>query len=330
MTDQINGLENGMILRETNGSPTKRPARRDFLRGVGYGAAVGAAALGATGLGRTGVLAAQPNLDVAILEFALNLEYLEAEFYLRAATGYGLSPADIGANPGPVTGGQKVTFASPINQAYANEIAAEEQKHVQFLRAALQAATGAPPISRPTIDFTQSFPALAVAAGLGTGFTGFANDTQFLFASYIFEDVGVTAYHGASPLISNKAYLDKAAGILAVEAYHAGLIRTVLFVNGFSSETAKISNLRATLAGTAGTQNVDDQGVGTTAAPSIVNCSNSLNGSLLGGFPTNTPPGNNAIAFDRTTRQVLNIVYGGVNATSGLFFPKGLNGVITS
>ena len=54
-------------------------------------------------------------------------------------------------------------------------------------------------------------------------------------------------------LISNKAYLDKAAGILAVEAYHAGLIRTVLFVGGFASQTAAISNLRATLDGTAGT-----------------------------------------------------------------------------
>jgi hypothetical protein len=313
------------------GDLRKGTARRDLLRGFGVGAVgVATAAIGATGLGATSVLAAQPNLDVAILEFALNLEYLEAEFYLRAATGQGLAPADIGPNPGPVTGGQKVNFSSPINQAYANEIAAEEQKHVQFLRAALQAATGAPPISRPTIDFTQSFPTLAMAAGLGGGFSGFANDTQFLLASYVFEDVGVTAYHGAAPLLTNKAYIDKAAGILAVEAYHAGLIRTVLFVGGFSSQTAAISNLRATLDGTAGTQNVDDRGVGTTAAPSIVDCSNALNGSLLGGFPTNNPPGNNAIAYDRTTRQVLNIVYGAKNATSGLFFPKGLNGTITA
>jgi hypothetical protein len=311
--------------------PAKSAGRRDFLRGLGLGAA-GAAAFGATALGQTNASAATaaPNLDVAILEFALNLEYLEAEFYLLATTGHGLSPADIGASPGVVTGGQQVKFTSSLNEAYANEIAAEEQKHVQFLRAALAAATGAPAISRPTIDFTESFPTLASAAGLGSGFSGFANDTQFLLASYVFEDVGVTAYHGAAPLISNKAYLDKAAGILAVEAYHAGLIRTVLFANGFASQTAAISNLRATLAGTAGTQNVDDRGVGTAAAPSIVDCSNSLDGSLLGGFPTNTPPGNNAIAYDRTTRQVLNIVYGAKNATKGLFFPKGLNGVITS
>jgi Ferritin-like domain len=327
MRNQSNRWQTTVIPGEPSiGGLVKAPARRDFLRGL----SLGAAALGATGFSRTNALSAQTNLDVAILEFALNLEYLEAEFYLRAAYGTGLAPADIGSNPGMVTGGQQVPFASALNKAYAQEIANEEQKHVQFLRAALQAATGSPPISRPTIDFTDSFPALASGAGLGSGFTGFANDTQFLLASYVFEDVGVTAYHGAAPLISNKAYLDKAAGILAVEAYHAGLIRTILFAAGLQSETAAIANLRATLDGTAGTTNVDDQGVGTTEAPSIVNCSNSLNGSLLGGFPTNNPPGNNAIAYDRTTRQVLNIVYGSAGASKGLFFPKGLNGVITS
>ena len=93
------------------------------------------------------------------------------------------------------------------------------------------------------------------------------------------------------------------------------------------SQTAAIFNLRAVLDGTAGTQNVDDRGVGDVSAPTITNASNALNGSLLGGFPTNNPPGNNAIAYDRTTRQVLNIVYGAKNATKGLFFPRGLNGV---
>ena len=220
--------------------------------------------------------AAPVNLDVAILEFALNLEYLEAEFYLRAATGVGLSPALLGPGAGPITGGSKVPFTMPLVKAYAQEIAAEEQKRIEFLRAALTALTGSA-ISAPAIDFTESFPTLASAAGLGSGFNAFQNDMTFLLASYVFEDVGVTAYHGAAALISNKAILDKAAGILAVEAYHAGLIRTVLFANGTKSETAAISNLRAILDGTAGTQNVDDRGVGDVSAPTIVDASNALN-----------------------------------------------------
>ena len=311
--------------------PSGGAGRRDFLRTLGLGVA-GAATLGVAGLASARALAngtgVPPDLDVAILTFALNLEYLEAEFYLRAVFGTGLPTQDIGPNPGQVTGGHKVDFNDPLVEAYAREIAREEHKHVQFLRAALIAATGSA-VSRPRIDFHDSFPTLAVAAGLGSGFRGFRDSTSFLLASYVFEDVGVTAYHGAAPLITDKAYLDRAAGILAVEAYHAGLIRTVLFVKGKERETEMISQLRATLDGTAGTVNRDDFGVGTLSFPTIVTASDAYNGNtILGGFPGNSPPGNNAIAFDRTTRQVLNIVYGAPNASSGLFFPDGLNGAI--
>jgi hypothetical protein len=328
MRNQRTDFEQATIPSRSNILESKRAGRRDFLRSLGVGAA-GAAAFGATALDHSSAQAQQANLDVAILEFALNLEYLEAEFYLRAATGSGLSPSLIGPNPGMVTGGEEVHFTSPLVKAYAQEIADEEMKHVEFLRAALTALTGSV-IGRPALNLSSSFTSLANLAGLGSDFNAYGNDLSFLLAAYVFEDVGVTAYHGAAPLISNKAILDKAAGILAVEAYHAGLIRTVLFANGATSETQAISNLRATLDGTAGTENVDDRGVGNASTPTITNCSNALNGPLLGGFPTNNPPGNNAIAYDRTTRQVLNIVYGGKNATKGLFFPNGLNGVIKS
>lgn len=142
-------------------------------------------------------------------------------------------------------------------------------------------------------------------------FDAFANDTNFLLAAYIFEDVGVTAYHGAAPVLVNKTYLDAAAGILAVEAYHAGLIRTVLFAEGKSDETQKISNLRQELGPVRSNFGTGkDSGVGTIKEPNVV-----LADSV-------------SIAFERTPRDVLNIVYGAQNAHEGLFFPKGLNGVI--
>ena len=137
---------------------------------------------------------------------------------------------------------------------------------------------------------------------------------NFLLAAYIFEDVGVTAYSGAAPFITNKSYLAAAAGILAVEAYHAGLIRTFLFAQQSSvanQATALISGLRATLSGAA-----DDQGIGGDQS------------TLGGGFPSPSnivPTDANSLAFARTPRQVLNVVYGGVGASSGLFFPYGAN-----
>lgn len=310
----------------SNPQPKLGSGRRQFLHTLGLGAA-GAAVFGTAALSSSEANA-QAVTDAAILTFALNLEYLEAEFYLRAATGEGLPPGDIGPSPGPVTGGSMVNFmGNAVVKAYAIEIAQEEHKHVQFLRAALIALTGSA-ISRPALDLSSSFAAAALIAGLGTGFSPYADPNSFLLGAYIFEDVGVTAYHGAAPLIANRAILDKAAGILAAEAYHAEIIRTSLFVGGFASQTTAISNLRASLDGTIHTQNQDDFGVGTTAAPMLANLSNAMNGPLLGGFPSNSPPGNNAIAFDRTTRQVLNIVYGAANASSGLFFPAGLNGAI--
>src|SRR6201999_3625845 len=128
----------------------------------------------------------------------------------------------------------KVTFTDAYLQQYANETAQDELNHVRFLRSALSTA-GATVHPRPPIDLS-FFAGLATAAGISGTFNPFTDENAFLVGAFVFEDVGVTAYAGAAPLITNKAsYLSPAAGIQAVEAYHAAIIRTVIAANAASS-----------------------------------------------------------------------------------------------
>jgi hypothetical protein len=270
------------------------------------GAAMAGLALSRNAVGQSAVT------DTDILNFALNLEYLEAQFYTLATTGQTIEQLGIsttgpnGAAGGTVTvkSNPMVPFVTPLLQQFAMETANDEQNHVKFLRSALAASA----VAMPNIDLMNSFNALAQAAGLGSSFDPFASETNFLLGAFIFEDVGVTAYHGAAGLISNKTYLDKAAGILAVEAYHAGSIRLRVFAAGAAAQQAsmQIAAARAKLDGTGN----DDIGV-----------------SVSGGAATIVDADQNAIAFSRSTSQVLSIVYGG-GSSAGAFFPNGLSGNI--
>ncbi len=292
--------------------------RRQLLQGA---ALFGAASLtSGIGLAQTAATttATKPDIDVDVLNFALNLEYLEAEFYLAAVgrkPSYKTSGMDSGMGSN-VIGGKKVKFSSSAFgravREYAEEIANDEENHVKFLREAL----GDKAVARPTIDIGPAFAAAAAAASKSAikGFDPYANELFFLHGAFIFEDVGVTAYKGAAPLITNPAYLEAAAGILGVEAYHAGIVRTLLYQKRSTVAAAglrvhqvvdAISALRDSVDGT----DDRDQGV------------------LINNRANLVPTDANGIAFSRTTSQVLNIVYLGGKGKGG-FFPNGLNGKI--
>ena len=326
-------------------------SRRKFVAGIGAGAgAVAALNLAGCGSSSPATTTTPPPsgpTDADVLNFALNLEYLEAQFYLYAATGSGLEASDTtagSASPYQTVGTVTLGYAAavpgltPAQQEILNEIAYEEQEHVRFLRSALGTAA----VPMPNIDLS-FFGPLAVAATITTAATGagsfnpFSSFDYFLVGGFIFEDVGVTAYSGAAPLISPAGvavgYLTAAAGILAVEAYHAGYIRTSLTGRAIAAGSAAaypylgaanlVEDLRATLT------------VGDSAAPSTTGSVETL---LT--LPTSlTTPSSivaasaaTAVGFARTVNQVLHIVYGSatVGVASGGFFPNGMNSIFAT
>ena len=294
MSELISGVDDAL-----------RSNRRNLLKTVGLGVA-GTAALAATGVASLGFgstpAMAQTDTDIEVFNFALNLEYLEAEFYLRAVTGTGL-PASLTGGAATVTGGSLVPFQNTAIAYFAQKIAVDELAHVTFIRTVL----GAMAVPEPNLDLSTSFTTLAIAAGLiapGQTFNPFASETNFLLGAYIFEDVGVTAYGGAAASLS-AAVLPYAASILAVEGYHAGGIRTRLSEIGGSAATDLISALRQKLSG------VGDNGCNYESNPANF-----------------TNVDSNGQSYRRTPAQVLSIVYGG-GTSSGLFFPNGMNGAIT-
>jgi ferritin-like protein len=126
--------------------------------------------------------------DVEILNFALTLEYLEADFYQVKGKQSGLS-------------GQA--------KAYAKEFGAQEAEHVAALTAAIK-SLGGTPVKKPTFVFPGS------------------NQAAFLALASVLENTGVGAYNGAGPSLQSKQVLASAGSIVQVEARHAAAINLLI------------------------------------------------------------------------------------------------------
>lgn len=182
---------------ETPSAPIPN-ARRSFLKTAGLTAA-GAVALGSLNL--SALAAASPSTksvaqDLAILNYALTLEYLETEFY---------TAFDTGALAGKLTNLRV--------KEYAKQLASHEKAHVDALAATIR-SLGGTPVAKPTFDFSPLI-------GDGSG----VNDQVFLQLAASIEPVGVRAYLGQAANVQNGAVLTAAASILAVEANHVSGIQ---------------------------------------------------------------------------------------------------------
>src|ERR1700733_5547699 len=166
--------------------------RRKFLKRVGAtGIGVAAATMVGGSILSKAAYASSAITDADILNFALNLEYLEAEFYAMAT--YGATLVQLGVissseESAPTTGGATLpNFAASPMATAATALRENEIDHVVYLRAAL----GSNAVKKPAINLD----------ALGYGFSSV---DSWLKLARQFEDVGVSAYLGAAPLISNK------------------------------------------------------------------------------------------------------------------------------
>jgi hypothetical protein len=296
--------------------------RRHFIAALGLtGAAAGAGLLSGCSVTNSTVAATNTlgQAQTNILNFALNLEFLEATFYSFVTTGADINPSATGvslAGSGAVTGAPaQVTFTVSNAQQISDlldEIYFDEFNHVK----ALQTLLGPAAVPRPALNL----------AALGA-----VTATNALAIARLLEDIGVTAYIGgatgttAAPGLTNSS-LTFAGQILAVESFHSGALRLLSIQNAITP----------ILAGD--TFDVQPDDLGTPAAEAA---GPTASGGFFAtsGAPTGVPFAptytNVGVAYGRTPSQVLALLYGSLSGasvapaakgtSSGGFFPKGVN-----
>ncbi|GAA1615726.1 hypothetical protein GCM10009789_82260 [Kribbella sancticallisti] len=153
--------------------------------------------------------------DIEVLNYALALEYLEAEFYRQ---------------------GNKANLVKGKEKEYLMQIGADEASHVATLTATIQ-KLGGTPIGAPAVDFGGAFD----------------SRKSYLTTAHIFENKGVGAYLGAAGFVKDKMILQAAAGIFGVEARHAAVVGNLLglkaeggvYMSAFEKGASKSSTLAA-------------------------------------------------------------------------------------
>lgn len=218
---------------------------------VAAGLALGSAPI-ALGTLATTAYAQAPAQILNVLQYALLLENLEAEFY-NAVLGRSSSAA-YNAAFAPVR-----ATVTPTEAATFELIRQHENAHVAFLRRTITALGGTPANYSPAnFDFTGG-------KGSGVGpFRAATTDKGFLLlVTQVVEDTGVRAYKGqAGNVISNNTVLQAALQIHSVEARHAAKVRRMRRLAGGAPDVVRLSGtIRGTGAAAAGATGTPPQAV---------------------------------------------------------------------
>lgn len=281
-----------------------RLSRRKFLSGLS-GATALAVSAGFLHVPKALAQATTTTPSIAdVLNFALNLEYLEANLYSIVTTGNPVSSTLLGtSSPTIMNSPGKLTLDAPT-MALFQALASDEINHINDLRTALT-GMGATPISAPPIDYG--------AKGKIT------TQAQLLATTRQFTAIGNSAYAGAAQfLVSQPAVLQVAAQILGAEGQHLGSVNYQCIAQNV---TASFS--------TSSTAQIDALDVPPSPTQYFtVETSATATASIPAGIPPY-----------RTPQQVLGAVYGVSTAstttpptgvTSGGFLPSGANGNVKS
>ncbi|KAK2996956.1 hypothetical protein RJ639_026395 [Escallonia herrerae] len=262
--------------------------------------------------------------DIDMMQFAENLEHLEADFFLWSALGYGLdqvAPWLAMGGPPPI-GAQKANLDA-LTQHIIEEFGYEEVGHLR----ALKTTVGGFP--RPLLDLSvHNFAKLfdqAFGYPLVPPFDPYRDSLSYMLASYVIPYVGLVGYVGTNPNINGYITKRLLAGLLGVEAGQDAVIRSYLYERAkevvhpynhtVAEFTIRISELRNQLA----MCGIKDEGI---IVPLELGAENRTMTNVLSA-------NYDSLSYRRTPQEILRIVYGtGNEHVPGGFYPHGGNGRI--
>ncbi|XP_065861903.1 ferritin-like catalase Nec2 [Euphorbia lathyris] len=262
--------------------------------------------------------------DQDLLQFPLNLEFMEEEFFCYGAIGVGLdhiAPELTLGGPPPI-GVQKANL-DPLTRQIIEEFCYQEVGHI---RSIIKTVGGFP---RPLYDFTaQNFATLfdkAIGYKLNPPFNPYRNTINYLLASYVIPYVGLTGYVGTIPNLYNYTTKRLAGSLLGVEAGQDAVIRTMLYekmeeeVEPYKMSVAEFTNKISWLRNKLGMCGIKDEGI---IVPLKLGAENRTHSNVLAADA-------NSLSYARTPPEILRIVYGsGSEHMPGGFLPRGGNGRI--